>query len=435
MKNIRNGLVIAGVLLCNCLLFGQNDRQMTIQEIVKLTMLNHKQLKLSEKNVAVATQQKQIAKLQKLPNLNFTTNQFYLGNAMILDKDFSNSKGITMPHYGSNYSLQANQLIFKGGLVNKSIEMTNLREQLSELDLQKDQQNVKFLVIANYLDIYRLLNQKDVYVHNKNLAQERLKNVEKFYQQGMITRNEVIRGELAIKNLDQAILVLENNKTILNFQMNLALGLDPETVIIPQKESAEQEDIGLQSYMDMAKTLSPVLKAAEKNIEISKKNIEIIQTDKMPTIAAFGGYSMQRPITTSIPALDMYSNSWQTGLSLSYNLDNLYKTKEKEKLGTIQKNIAEDALSLTEENVEVSIHSAYTKYKESILQVKILEDAMRLADENYKITEAKYLNQLAVQAEMIDAQNQKLQAELDYNNGKINILYQYYKLLKETGSL
>ena len=59
----------------------------------------------------------------------------------------------------------------------------------------------------------------------------------------------------------------------------------------------------------------------------------------------------------------------------------------------------------------------------------------KLAEENYKITEAKYLNQLAVQAEMIDAQNQKLQSELDYANAEINVLYQYYNLLKSTGTL
>jgi outer membrane protein TolC len=42
---------------------------------------------------------------------------------------------------------------------------------------------------------------------------------------------------------------------------------------------------------------------------------------------------------------------------------------------------------------------------------------------------------LAVQAEMIDAQNQKLQSELDYANAEINVLYQYYNLLKSTGTL
>jgi outer membrane protein TolC len=130
----------------------------------------------------------------------------------------------------------------------------------------------------------------------------------------------------------------------------------------------------------------------------------------------------------------MYSGGWQK-VSLSYNIDNLYKTKEKVKLGELQKTQANDAMTLTQQNIDMAVNAAYTKYQESIQQADILNDAKRLAEENYKITEAKYLNQLAVQAEMIDAQNQKLQSELDYANAEINVLYQYYNLLKSTGTL
>ena len=131
----------------------------------------------------------------------------------------------------------------------------------------------------------------------------------------------------------------------------------------------------------------------------------------------------------------MYSSGWQAGLSLSYNIDNLYKTKEKIKLGEIQKNQAQDALVYTSQNVDMSVNAAYIKYQESMQQAEILDASRKLANENYNITEAKYMNQLAVQAEMIDAQNQKLQSELDYANAEINVLYQYYNVLKSTGTL
>lgn len=428
-------IAFVAILLFATSFSAQETRTMSAEEVMQLALQNHKQLKISEKNIDFAKQQKEVAKLQKLPNLTVSTSQFYLGNALIIDKDFSNSTSVKMPHYGSNYSVQANQLIFKGGLVNKSIEMASLREQLSQLDLEKDQQNVKFLVTSNYLDVYRLMNQLQVFKNNKKLAQERLKNVKRFYEQGMLTRNEVIRGELAIKNLDQGILTLENNRNILNYQLNVALGLPSETVIVPSDAFPSHEELGLEQYLQIAKQRNPILKSAHTNIDVASKNIEIINTDKMPTLGVFGGYNMQRPITSSSPALDMYSNAWQTGISLSYNLDNLYKTKEKAKVGEIQKTIAEEGLSLAEDNVDVAVNAAYVKYQESIDQLEILREAKTLAEENYKITEAKYLNQLAVQAEMIDAQNQKLQAELDFSNGEINILYQYYNLLKAIGSL
>ncbi|GEN76728.1 TolC family protein [Chryseobacterium hagamense] len=435
VKNIKTALSLV-IALLPALFFAQEIKQMTAGEAAELAVQNHQQLKVSARNIDIARQNKNIVKLQKLPAITASTSQFYLGDAVAIDKDFSNSTNIPMPHYGSSYAVQATQLIFKGGLVNRTIEMAGLREQLSELDLEKNQQEVKFLVISNYLDVYKMINQQKVFENNKKLAQERLENIRKFYQQGMVTRNEVIRSELAIKNLDQGILTLVNNRKILNYNLNLALGLPEDTEIVPVESlDIKEAGIGMPYYMNLAHESNPLLKSAKTNIDVADKNIDIIKTDKMPTIAGFGGYSVQRPITTRNPVLDMYSGGWQTGISISYNIDNLYKTKERVKLGEIQKNQAGDALTLTQQNVDMAVNAAYVKYQESIQQAEILDDAKRLAEENYKITEAKYLNQLAVQAEMTDAQNQKLQSELDYANAEINVLYQYYNLLKSTGTL
>ncbi|MCT2408907.1 TolC family protein [Chryseobacterium antibioticum] len=434
-NNIKTALSLV-VALFPALFFSQQIKQMTAGEVADMAVKNHQQLKVAAQNIDIAKQNTNVAKLQKLPNITASTSQFYLGDALAIDKDFSNSTNISMPHYGSSYAVQATQLIFKGGLVNKSIEMAGLREQLSELDLEKNKLDVKFLVVSNYLDVYKIVNQETVFQNNKKLAQERLKNIQKFYQQGMVTRNEVIRGELAIKNLDQGILTLTNNKKILNYNLNIALGLPSETEIVPVESLTDKESgIGMDYYMDLAHDSNPQLKSAKKNIDVADKNIEIIKTDQMPTLSGFGGYTLQRPITTKSPVVDMYSGGWQTGVSLSYNIDNLYKTKEKVKLGELQKNQAGDAVTLVQQNVDMAVNAAYVKYQESIQQADILNDSKRLAEENYKITEAKYLNQLAVQAEMIDAQNQKLQSELDYANAEINVLYQYYNLLKATGTL
>lgn len=434
-KKIKTALSIL-IAAFPALFFSQQIKQMTAGEVAELAVQNHQQLKVSAQNIDIAKQNTNVVKLQKLPSITASTSQFYLGDAVAIDKDFSNSTNVPMPHYGSSYAVQATQLIFKGGLVNKSIEMAGLREQLSELDLEKNKQDVKFLVISNYLDVYKIQNQEEVFQNNKKLAQERLKNIQKFYQQGMVTRNEVIRGELAIKNLDQGILTLSNNKKILNYNLNIALGLPSDTEIVPTENLENKESgISMDYYMNLAHDSNPLLKSAQKNIAVADKNIEIIKTDNAPTVAGFGGYTLQRPITTRNPVLDMYSGGWQTGVSLSYNIDALYKTKEKVKLGELQKNQANDAMTLVQQNVDMGVNAAYTKYQEAIQQADILNDAKRLAEENYKITEAKYLNQLAVQAEMIDAQNQKLQSELDYANAEINVLYQYYNLLKSTGTL
>lgn len=252
----------------------------------------------------------------------------------------------------------------------------------------------------------------------------------------MVTRNEIIRGELGIMNIDQGLLVLNNNRKTLNYNLNSALGLSENTEIIPV-ENIEKNQIlkDLNYYIDLAHQNNPSQKYIRRNIEISEKNIEIINTDKMPTIAGFGGYTLNKPLTSSSPVLDMYSGGLQVGVSLSYNIDNLFKTKEKLQLGQLQKEQAQETYHLVEKNVNMQVNAAYIKYQNAIENLVILKEAQVLTNENYKFTEAKYLNQLAVQAEITDAQNQKIQAELDYVNAEIDVLYQYYNLLKATGTL
>lgn len=361
---------------------------------------------------------------------------FILGDALILDKDFSKVATVNMPHFGNSYSVQASELIFKGGLVKKSIELSELREQLAELDHEKDAQNIKFLVMSTYLDIQKIINQKNVYLNNRKLATQRLKNVNKFYKQGMVTRNEIIRGELLLKNLEQGILVLDNSRAALNYQLAIAIGISPDVLIEPAASFAEATEAEeLAYFQELAHQNHSVLKSAQTGISMSEKNIEIIRTDRMPTIAAFGGYSMARPVTSTLPAQDFYTNTWQTGVSISYTIDNLYKTKEKEQLGKFQLNQAKNVLVLQRQNLDVQTNAAWLKWREAVQQAKLYKESEELANENYKIIEAKYLNQLALQADMTDATNAKLEAELQYANSEINVQYQYYSLLKTTGTL
>lgn len=427
---------LAVSLLWAPLVLAQNTRELSLAEVTQLALENHPQLKISQKSIDIAKQQKNITQLQQLPTIEASANAFYLGNALLIDKDFSQSTNIKMPHFGNTYALQAKELIYKGGLVKKSLEAADLRTQLSELDLSSNQQNVKFLVISNYLDMLKLQSQQKVYGNNRKLAEQRLEQVKKFYGQGMITRNEVIRGELILKNLDQALLTISNNISILNYNLDQALGLSTDTEIIPTEPISLLENEHSQDYfLKMAYENQPALKSAHTNIEMAKKNLEIINTDKMPTLAAFGGYNMQRPLTNSLPAIDKYLNAWQAGISLSYNIDNLYKTKEKLALGNIQKTQAEEVLNLTKQNVEMAVNAAFVKYAEAIQNAKIQLESQKLAQENYKIIEAKYLNQLAVQVEMTDATNAKLESELNYVTAEINVMYQYYNLLKTSGTL
>ncbi len=435
---LRDALLVALFVVGSSeVIFAQTEqRTLGIEEITQLAMANHPVLQVGRKKLEVDKQKVEVAQLQKLPNVKFDANAFYLSDALILDGDWSKVMTAEMPHFGNNFALQATQLVYKGGLVKKAIEAEELQVQLGELDLEKDVQAIKFLVISNYLDLIKLQNQEEVYQQNRQLAEERMKNIRTFYEQGMVTHNEVIRAELQLKSLDQALLTIKNNRHIINYQLVVALGLPHQTEIITQPIAPygmlEQDK---DFYKQLAVENSPVIKSSQTTIDMAKKGIEIIKTDQIPTVALFSGYSMQRPLLNKAVPMDVYSNTWNVGVSISYNIDQLYKTKTKIKQGEFQLNMVSEAQVLQEKNLDIEVESAYIKFKESIQQAAIYDESRNLAKANYKIIEAKYMNQLALLIDMIDASNEKLSAELQLSNAQVAVLFQYYKLIKTTGTL
>lgn len=416
--------------------FAQTERKISVEELFALTKENHPNLAVSKADITIAKQKVEVAKNAQLPSINAGVQAYYLGDVNIIDKDFSNSTRVDMPHFGNTFSVDASQLIWKGGLVQNSIKAQSLQEELTELNYQANEQSIKLLVLGYYLDIYKLVNQKKVYQQNIQLAEQRLDNINKYYNQGMVTRNDVIRGELQLSNLNLALQVIENNRQILNKQLTTALGLADTTQILPDDTLLESMPNAsfLENYRQDIQN-HPTVLMTQKAVNIYEMSEKITKAERLPSLSAFAGNKLARPITTSTPPLDMYTNGWSAGLSLNFNIDALYKTPKKIKQVKFEKDKAIAQANEVQQMIDVAVNAAYIKYNEAITQNNTLGTNKNLADENYRIMNSKYNNQLAILLDLIDASNQKLDAELQFANSEINIIYAYYKLLKESGKL
>ncbi len=141
-------------------------RVVPLPEIFRLTEAANPSLRVSAAGVAVARQQAEVAKLQQLPGISASLGAGYIGNPVLIDRNFSSATNIAMPHFANSFALQATQLIFKGNQVKNNITTATLREQLAELGLEKNTQDMKLLAAGNYFDLYKLYNQRKVYTDN-----------------------------------------------------------------------------------------------------------------------------------------------------------------------------------------------------------------------------------------------------------------------------
>lgn len=443
---LKSGLSLSvGCLLClqlysslSCAQVSEQDTvSLDVEQLFQLVITNNPTLRVAKANVLVAEQAVEVAKNSYLPSADASVSAFYLGDADIFSSDFSTHTKQEMPHFGNAVGAEVQQLLWKGGQIRESVKLSALQEDIASLQYTSSEQQAKLAALGYYLDLYKLYNQSNVYVQNIELANRRLRNINSMFREGMVTRNDVIRAELQVSNLNLDKLVIENNIAILNRQFNAAVGL-PENAVVKPAGQAVQQDItldGIVNYQQTAKDLNPNILLTKKSIDVSYSSLNLAKKNMYPSMALFAGNNLSRPITNITPALDMYVNTWNAGVALSYDIGSLWKNNKLVKQRQLEIQKAEAQQREVEAMIDVAVNAAYIRHNEAIVQSNTLEKNKELADENYRIMENKYNNQLAIIIDLIDASNAKLDAELQYANAEINIIYAYYKLLKETGQL
>ena len=85
------------------------------------------------------------------------------------------------------------------------------------------------------------------------------------------------------------------------------------------------------------------------------------------------------------------------------------------------------------QKIRMEVRTAFLRHKEALQEVEALKLSVRQAQENYRIMQNRYLNQLAILTDLLDANSVLLNAELQLTNTRTHVIYTYYQLQKACG--
>ncbi|MFV0468127.1 MAG: TolC family protein [Dysgonomonas sp.] len=440
---LRNLKIRVGLLLfilqaiCNLSAQEKINKVLTLNEIFSLAAENSKQLKLSRAGIEIAEKATDVAKNARLPSIDASLSISYLGDGTIMDREFTDITRAPMPHFGNNFALEASQVVFAGGAISNNIAKTELKEQVAKLSYEKNQMDIRFMLTGYYLDMYKLINQRAVYVKNIEQTNMLIRQIKAKHKEGMALSNDITRHELTLQNYELALIEIDNNYDILNHHLIITLGLPYNVVIRPDTTLLDMNlsNTPLNDLMEVAQNNLPELKSAEVDIQIAEKDIKLAQADYLPSVAIVAANHLDGPITIEIPTINKNFNYWYVGVGVKYNLSSLFKSKKNVRLAKSQQLIASESRDVIAEQTEMAIHTDAIRYRESFEKLNTYEKSFELANENYRIVNNRYMNDLVLITEMLDASNTKLNAELQVVNAKINIIYNYYKLQRTIGKL
>lgn len=420
-------------------LFSQraDSKLMSIQEMFDLAEANSRSIRTYDLAEKEAEQAVQIAKNALLPSVDVSLSASYLGDGWIADRDFSNGANAPMPHFGNNFAIEASQVIYAGGAISNSIAVAKLRKQLARLDKVRNREDIRFLLVGNYLELFKLQNQAAVYRKNIEQTVRLLADVKARQKEGLALKNDITRHELQLKTLEQALLQINNGITIANNELVTVLGMPLETSIRVDTCLLNSLPV-ISNEVDWQVTAlesSPLLQQAKLGIEESRHNEKIVNAERLPSVALIAGEHLDGPITIEVPPINKNFNYWYVGIGIKYNLASLYKTGSKSRLARYSHQKAVENELLLRDNIQTQVKASHVRFAEAFAMYDTQKKSLELAEQNYDVINNRYLNDLALITDMLDAGNSKLSAELQVVNARINILFNYYKLKKATGTL
>lgn len=451
-------LAVSMMVGASCCVPTYAQHRMSLQTLFDLADQQSQRIKVSEAALKAAEEGVASAKSALLPSVEFSLQGSYTGNAFLMSRGFSasgtteyvvpglgpqqvqNGKQPT-PHWGNSFTAQASQVIYAGGAIRSGIEMARLGRQLAELDVEKNRQEVRFLLTGYYLDLCKLQNQQQVIEKNMELTEKVIEQMKARRAQGTVLKNDLTRYELQLQSLLLAKTQVGDAQKIIRHQLSTVIHLPEGENFDVDAQSLEEEGIALKAltseelWQQTAAENNIDIRQASLATEMSEQKIRNTRAASRPSVAVVAENNLAGPYTSDLIPKDANVNVWFVGIGVKYPLSSLWKNKHDIRKAKHENTQARERVQLAREGIENGVQANYTNLLTSSVEVRTQEKQVELADQNYSVVKNRYDNDLALLTDMLDASNMKLSADMALVNARINMLYNYFKLKYITNTL
>ena len=431
---------------------------MSLTTLYNLADQQSQQVRVSETALRAADEGVAAARSALLPSVDLSLQGSYTGNAFMLSRGFSthgttdyivpgvgvvpvaNGKQDT-PHWGNSFTAQVAQVVYAGGAIRSGIRMAELGKEMAELDVEKNRQEVRFLLTGYYLDLCKLENQIEVVRQNIALTQKEIEQMKARREEGTVLQNDITRYELQLQSLELTLTKLTDATTIINHQLVTTLHLPEQTVITPDKHELDTDINALsaiasqETWQQTATDNNLGIRQATVATNLAEQKVKQAKAKSLPSVAVVAENQLYGPYTQDLIPKDCNINVWFVGIGIKYSLGNLWKNKHHIRQARIEQRQSQEALALAREGVENGVQANYTNLLTSYTEVKTQQKQVELALQNYAVVQNRYQHELALLTDMVDASNMKLSAEMALVNARIGMLYNFYKLKYVTNTL
>lgn len=420
-------------------IIAQEIEKLSLKEAVEIAVKNSDEAKLSETKITTAQSELKVVKNNRYPDLNISGQYLRLANADVklkvatgsVEQSTDGEEGNT----NSTAKSEVHQLVlgqanvslplFSGFKLKNLIGASENQLQAAILNSKSDKDKIALQTIQDYINLYKASKTITLIEENLESAQQRVKNFSVMEQNGLLARNDLLKAQLQEATIRVSLEEARKNERILNYKLAIYLKLSENTWI-----ETNDTDFGISMEAEASGISRSDVEALRYTKKAAENQIKVAKSGYYPSVALKGGY-----IALDIQNTLTVTNAANIGLGISYNLANIFKSKSEVKLAKSRVQEIKYQLSMATDQAKVQVKNAEQEYELALRKFEVYNQSKVQAAENYRIVEDKYNNGLSDINDLLEADVQQLQAQINAAYAKADITQRYYELLAAQGTI
>ena len=430
-----------------------SEKEYDLLTVIDQALEQNLSIQSDQRDVDLASQDVKTATSNYLPSLTAS------GSATYVDPDLAEISNGQNPEFSTGGNITLNQTVFSEA-ANANISIQRNLQKAQQEDFNASQLDLIFDAANAYFNVLILKANTQIQVRNVDLTKRNLEISEQNFEAGQSGRSDMLRfrSEMAqnTQSMVEAINQLELGFLLLNQVLNNPTDLEIDVTDIKMDEGVFEEyeydqlfdlldnpslrESFTKFLIQEAYTNAPELRSLGYNLEATERNIRLNGYGRfLPTVALQGQYNStfnRSGAGSTVPegfGFGLVDNSYTAGASISIPIINQNLNNINRQTALIQKDQLEINKDNLELNIAVNVRNGVLSLVNQMSNIELSKISEEAAAEALELTQASYAEGAVNIVQLLDAQNNYLNAQLARTNAVYNFLINALQLERFMG--
>ena len=337
-----------------------------------------------------------------------------------------------------------NQPIYMGGAIKAANDMAAIGEQVAQNNISLKRQLVLYGVDNAYWLAISLKKKEALAICYRDLAQKLNEDVKKMIREGVATRADGLKVEVAVNTADMQIARIQSGVSLAKMALCELCGLDLNGDIqlsderdadLPPTPSTQFDNYIIPaSDSTRLNETRPELRLLQNAVDMSKQNTKLLRSLYLPHVLLTAGYSVSNPNLFN-GFQKRFTDLWNIGVTVQVPVWTWGENKYKIRASRTATSIAQLEMDDVRKKIDLEIEQNRLRLKDANKQLATSHKNMAAAEENLRCANVGFKEGVMTVTEVMAAQTAWQTSRMAIIDAEISVKLAQAGLQKALGGL